>query len=367
MKVIFAIKSFTVAGGAERVFCSVANALSQRGHEVVAVSFDSSKASLFYSLSNSIRIIRIGLGDSQKTTSLVEFFRRTIALRRVLVEENPDVLVAFMHSMYVPMALSSFGLSLPLVGSEHTVPRYYYSRPIEYLLIFLCSPLLNKITVVSESIRDTYPQLLRKRMEVIPNPVLSVSCKANHISHKDLFILLSVGRLENLKDHSTLISAFSLLAESFPDWRLKIFGDGPLRDDLVAQINSLGLCEQVTLPGVTPHLALEYCSADVFVLPSRYESFGLVTLEAMSHGLPVVGFSDCSGTNQLIEDNVSGFLVNPGGSRSKSLSIKLEQLFLDRQMRFKMGQEGIKAAERISLSDNVLNKWEQLLFSVGKI
>lgn len=366
MRLLFAIKTLTASGGAERVFCAITGELAQRGHEVVVVTFDRPGTPSFYPLDGGIRRLDLGVGYTDRRARVIETLRRLTALRGVAESERPQVAVGFMHSMFVPLALALIGQGIPVVGSEHIVPEHYRSRPLELALFMLSAPLLGKVTVLSETIRDRYPRSIRRRMVAMPNPVVPATGQVGQTGDKPRHMLLSVGRLDAQKDQATLLRAFSRLFSQWPEWDLKIIGEGPLRAELSAQVEALGLADRVALPGVTRDIATEYRGADVFVLPSRYEALGLVTVEAMSYGLPVVGFADCPGTNELIEDGSSGYLVVPGEDRAESLARALAQLFADPALRQRMGEVGAHTAARMASLASVGDRWATLLATVVK-
>lgn len=362
MKLLFAIKRLNdAAGGAERVLCSLCTELTKRGHEVVVVSFDDPDGKPFYGIDSQVRLIYMGIGNSNRPSQTIETIKRIILLRKLLVKEKPQVAIGFMHSMYVPLAIASVGTLIPIVGSEHIVIEHYFPRPLQFILLIISSFLLKKITTLSESIRDRYPYLIRKRMVVIQNPVELAVGKADHMATKEYFVILNVGRLDPQKDQITLIRAFSKIAFSNPRWNLRIIGDGPLRDDLISLVSSLGLSERIAIPGLSSNICEEYSSADLFVISSRYESFGLVTAEAMSYELPSVGFSDCPGTNELIKDGITGFLVDSAHDRSENLARKIEILIANPTLREAMGRSGrIEISSKYSI-ETVASLWEGLL------
>ncbi len=367
MKLVFCIKQLHGAvGGAERVLCTLCCELAARGHQVTVVSFDPPGSLPFYPLDVRVRQVTLAIGDASRSAGLGETLRRMSSLRSLLSSERPDVAIGFMHSMFVPLALALMRLGIPVVGSEHIVPEHYRSRPLELLLFVLTAPLLRKVTVLSDTIRVRYPRPIRRRMVVMPNPVISAPAEVKEAEGKTCYTLLSVGRLDPQKDQVTLLRAFARLCARYPEWKLKIVGEGPLRDELSSQVEALGLADRVALPGVTQDIAAEYRAADVFVLPSLYEAFGLVTVEAMSFGLPVVGFADCPGTNELIEDGVSGYLVVPGEDRAESLARALEHLLADPARRQRMGEAGTRAVAGMASLASVGDRWEQLLAEVEK-
>ena len=334
MKLLFAIKHLgSQVGGAERVLCAICSELVVRGHEVTVLTFDRPGAQSFYPLDARIRRVDLGIGESAKSARLGETIQRIVALRQTVLEQRPELVVGFMHSIYVLLALALAGTGIPVVGSEHTVPTAYRTRPLQYLLLFLTSPLLTKMTVLSESIRMSFPALVRARMVVMSNPVIEALGQADHDTRKTRHILLNVGRLDTPKDHSTLLRAFALIATSHPTWELRITGEGRLRPDLEQLVHDLKLEGRVHMPGITSDIGAEYRAADIFVISSSYEAFGLVTAEAMSYGLPVVGFADCPGTNELVQNGQTGLLASGNPDRAQSLASEMDRLLSDSELR----------------------------------
>lgn len=365
MKLLFAVKRLDSAvGGAERVLCTVCSELAERGHDVLIVSFDQPGGLPFYPLHEKVRRIRLGIGDPSRKAGVLESLRRIAAMRRLVLNERPQVAVGFMHSMFVPLGFALAGTSVPLIGSEHIVPEHYRTRPLEYAALLAATPFLAKVTVLSEAIRASYPSALSKRMVVMPNPVMPAEGWADPGADKDRHVLLSVGRLDPQKDHATLLRAFALIASSYPAWLLRIIGEGPLRPELEHLAQELGLERQISMPGVTSDIGAEYRAADAFVISSRYEAFGLVTAEAMSYGLPVVGFIDCPGTNELIQAGRSGLLVEARPERVTALSEALGELMRDPQLRCQLGQEGLKSVSSGYSTQRVCDLWERLLMAL---
>ncbi len=308
MKILFAIKRLhQAAGGAERVLSVVAEGLAERGHSVSILSFDHEGSNPFYPLPANVRRIFVPGGDAARPAGFLQTLRRLGPLRAAVTREDPQVVVAFMHSMFIPMALALTGTGRPLVASEHIVPAHYRNRRVEFALLRLAARMARKITVVSAQVKDLYPPDLRRRMIVVPNPVMRSSISLAQPSSSR--VLLSVGRLDPQKDHKILIDAFALLAGRYPDWTLRIVGEGPLRPTLERQISDKGLETRIFLPGATQNIEKEYKAAALFIQPSLYESLGLTTTEAMAAGLPVIGFKDCPGTNVLITEAKTGILV----------------------------------------------------------
>jgi len=362
MEILFAIKSINaVGGGAERVLAEISNGLAERGHRVSILTYDLPYGNSFYPLHRSINRINLGIGNTEGRSTIFETLQRIISLRRTVAQANPDVVVGFMHSMFIPLGLALLGTKFPVIASEHIGVEHYRSRPYERLLLKLTPYITKKTTVISEKLRNGFNVQLRNHMIVIPNPV-SVP-KDNRTGRiKSSFTrkrILSVGRLVPQKDHQTLIEAYSILADDFREWDLRIFGDGELRPQLETQVKALGLEGRVQLAATTPNVTEEYLCAQLFVNSSRYESFGLATAEAMTYRLPVVGFADCSGTNELIRHNHNGILVQ-GANRANVLADGMRRLMSSSELRQSLGNAGPSSMAAFS-TEKICCQWEELL------
>jgi glycosyltransferase involved in cell wall biosynthesis len=368
MKILFGVKALDVpGGGAERVLTIVASGLAERGHDVAVLTFDAPGGESFYPVSPAVRRVCLGIGPTTSRTGLGSFLRRLPALRRTVREERPDVVVGFMHSMFVPLAFAMIGTGVPLVASEHIVPEHYKSRGVEFALFQLGCLMSKRVTVLSEAVRGLYPARLRKRMVAMPNPVVEYEdCKSDPAgSDLPTKTILGVGRMEAQKDQKTLIEAFATIAGRFPDWNVRIVGDGSLRRELEAAVSSHGLGERVSLPGSTDRIDLEYSRAQLLAVPSRFESFGLVTAEALAAGLPVIGFADCPGTNELVRHDENGWLVGGSGQdRVRAFADGLATLMGDGPLRARLGAAGPGTVGEFGAGE-VVSRWENLLSNVA--
>jgi glycosyltransferase involved in cell wall biosynthesis len=361
MKILFAIKTMEDGkGGAERVLADITSGLADRGHDISVLTFDREEGVSFYPLNKKIRCLNLGIGNTYERSTLVETCARIISIRRAVKAESPDVVVPFMHSMFVPVSFALAGTGIPVVASEHIVPEYYKTRRFEFLLFLASSLFVQRITVLSTKVKAMYPRMLRKKMIVIENPVHEALIQPSQgRASSGRKVILNVGRLNPQKDQETLIKAFAKLATVYPEWDLRIIGEGELRAELEQLVGNLNLKNRIFLPGTTQNIAAEYQNADIFALPSRYESFGLATAEAMTHGLPVIGFADCPGTNELIVDNENGFLVD-GENRIDAFTAALEKMITSPDLRIKLGEQGRQIVKKYQ-PEAIIEKWENLV------
>ena len=183
---------------------------------------------------------------------------------------------------------------------------------------------------------------------------------------KPYYTMLNVGRLVEFKDQKTLIKAFGAIVAEFPKWRLTIIGTGVLRANLDALVDQMGLNEVVHIMDQSSDIESDYANADLFVIPSQYEGFGLVTAEASSCGLPCVGFHDAVGTNSIIQDGENGILVKHDGDRVEALASVLRLLMKNPKEMRRLGQNGLSRPSWFEL-EAVLDHWEETVDAIAEV
>ncbi len=167
-----------------------------------------------------------------------------------------------------------------------------------------------------------------------------------------------MGRLTREKGFDLLVRAFAETAQRRPKWDLVIYGEGPERGLLEKFAADAGLAKRVFLPGWTDDPSEAYKSADLFVLPSRYEGFPNALLEAMAAGLPVISFDCPSGPYEIIRDGYDGLLVRAGSA--EWLAAAMDRLMRDGNARSLLAEKAPEALERFS-SERYYARWEAVL------
>lgn len=364
MRLLFAIKSMHVpGGGAERVLATVANGLAQRGHEAAILTFDPPGRS-FYALAESVERIDLGINTPGMPTPRLRLIGSLGRMRAAATAWRPDLAIGFMHSMYVPMGVALAGSGIPSVASEHATAHHFESRHLQRLLVTALAPVFIAKTVPSEGVRQEQTARVRARTTVLPNPLElgDFAPTANTVPATPP-TLLCVGRLREEKNQLELLQAFDQVAEKLPGWILRLVGDGVMRPQIERAIAASPFRDRIELPGAISEMGSEYARASFVVVPSRHESFGMVTVEAMAAGRPVVGFADCQGTNELVRDGVDGLLVEGGERRVAHLGEGIVRLANDPGLRRRLGAAGPASAARFG-HERVVDAWEDFFRSL---
>lgn len=174
-------------------------------------------------------------------------------------------------------------------------------------------------------------------------------------------LLLSVGRLVYQKGHEFLVRAMPAILSQIPGVKVMICGDGPLRAGLEREIESRELTASVSLQGNQSEITRFLDSADVFVLPSRWEGLPVALLEAMGSGLPVVA-THVEGVEEVVQDQVQGLLVPP--EDAGALEQALLKLIPRPELRAKMGQAARQRIEESYTIDIMCEKYRGVMLDL---
>ena len=366
MRLLFVCRMFDqVAGGVERMAIKLMNAMVDRGHEVFLFTWDEGEAQAYYPMREAIRWCRLSMGNPGSKASFSLRLQRMRQFRQITISQRPHVVIAFQHGPFLFTALSLLGNRIPVILAERNAPdRFDHTRAGRYRwIIFQTMRLAKSIVVQSEKYIQRYPVYLRARIAAIPNPVYGADGYATPDADRKQRTLLSVGRLSYQKNFAVLIKAFARISDEYPDWRLRIVGEGEERPALETLADELGIKQRVFLDGSTHTVSAEYRAADVFCLPSRWEGFPNALAEAMAHGLPTVAFRQCGGVDELIMPGHNGQLAE-GNDNPDTLSRTMKTLMEDSVARGRLGKEAKRIVEKYE-PGKVFDNWEWLFQKVA--
>jgi glycosyltransferase involved in cell wall biosynthesis len=327
----FSLKKITVilpdlrGGGAERVAVNLANGFFQRGYAVEMVLM-SATGEFLSDLLPEIRVVDLHV---RKLRGVI------LPLARYLRQTRPDALLACMWPLTViaPWARMLARVHTRVVVAEHTtwsrdeIASFFVARCRARVTMRFTFPQVDGVVAVSQGVADDlahFGHIDRNSIRVIYNPVVSeVKPPKNEAPSLEPVgwwfgphrRVLAVGTLKPIKDYRSLLSAFAKLCEQL-DARLLILGEGECRPALEEQARQLGIQGRVFMPGFVKDLLPYYQRADLHVLSSTGEGLGMVIVEALAVGTPVVS-TDCpSGPREILVDGKFGRLVPVGDPKA---------------------------------------------------
>lgn len=355
-------------GGAERVAATMANAWRERGHQVWLVSTYLGPRVVSYPLHPGVAVVFLSevMGGSKAPWRL-RALRKPRVLRTLLLRIKPDVVISFLTNVNVLAIFACAASGLPLIISERIDPIYDKRLPRMLRVVrSLSYPFANALVVQTTAAAHGYGARLPgvSRIAVIHNPLpAELAASPTRARHDgDGGCVIAMGRLVHQKGFSALIQAFANALGADPAWRLEIWGDGPLREDLQCLVDRLQLTNRVQLCGLTNQPWPALAAAQIFVLSSEYEGFPNAMLEAMALGLPCIAFDCPSGPRELADDGCAAMLVPCADVAA--LGAALGKFARDRELRSTFGARAATFVRSQFAQPSVMAEWDALIEEV---
>ena len=440
MKIMYCIRGLHNSGGMERVLSVKANLLASRGHEVSIVVLRLKGRKPFFPIDPSVNIVDLSapylsLPGHPSSANATSDSPRTTVSSAVGIASSPATGSARTESSASPVSSAAGIASVPATGASERLKgsvRKRLARVVEMLdpdvCVSLCGPEVRILPAVAggrpcvAEYHFSHDKFYRKyggiflypyawlrthmleravseydcmvtltehdlpiwkrhcrRVERIFNPVTTPPGQVSRLAEKRM---IAVGRLEDQKNFKDLVSAWSIVAERCPDWRLEIFGEGKLEHALRSQIARLGLTGSVILRGVVKDIASEYSNSSALLMTSLHEGFPLALVEASSFGLPLISYDCPTGPSEIIVDagdgggvgNVpaatldqeagntpNGYLVPVGDVRT--LADRICRIASDDNLRLRLGAASKASSHRFT-PETIISAWEHLFSSL---
>lgn len=348
-------------GGSERVLINLSEYLVSIGYKVTMVTQYKREAE--YPLNPSVKRVISDITEEECSKSrIVNFGRRFGKLRNIWKQEKPDVILSFIGKNNMMAILTSRFLHIPVAVSVRGEPSMeYYNGWMRFMARHLFK-YADGIILQTKQCYEFFPEAVRKKAVILHNPVNSSFFRKRYEGEREKE-LVSVGRIDENKNHEMLIRAFAEIAEVFPEYRLTIYGEGEKRGELIELVRQLGLENRISLPGSIENVADTIYKTGVFILPSNTEGVPNTLIEAMILGLTVVSTDcPCGGPADLIRHGVNG-LLTPVGDVQK-MKENLQNILNDLQMRDLLGKEAAKTSD-IYQPEKIYKEWENYLISLA--
>lgn len=367
------IVCYPTYGGSGIVATELGMDLAERGHEVHFIS-TSLPARLNITMPN-IYFHKVNV----ETYPLFEFQPYSLALSSLIVNIVQTHGLDLIHVHYaIPHAYAAYfakqilkdkGIDLPVITTLHgTDITLVGSHPAYKSAVEFSINKSDKVTSVSESLKNETFEFfhIKNEIEVIPNFIDNSRFPENikrtcldKTAENDEKVIIHVSNLRKVKRIEDVIKVFYEVQKEI-NAKLILVGEGPEWERTSATIERLGISEKVKSLGKVNDLYTVLCSADLFLLPSEKESFGLAALEAMAASIPVIS-SNAGGIPEVNIDGETGFVLPIGDV--KSMSEKAIMLLKDDVMLKKFSENAKKQALRFD-KKNILPLYEELYLSI---
>ena len=345
-------------GGAERVMVNLAEYFFSKGYKVTFVT--TFKEEDEYSYSKGIDRVISGLTLEEEGGRLINIYRRYAKLRKVWKQIKPDLVLSFLGKNNVMALLTTRRLHIPVVVSVRADPKmeyHNYSRFLEFMA-FRLFPKAAGVVLQTSDAAKYFPANIQKKVRIMPNSLSKEFIRPVYRGAREKEVV-AVGRIDDNKNQRMLIDAFAKVWNEHQDWKLTLYGDGPMMEELQEYVKTLDSAEAIAFPGRTNNVADKIARSGIFVLCSDTEGMPNTLLEAMALGIPSISTDcPCGGPKDIIEDSVNGLLVPVRDT--EALSKALLKYMDDEAFAARVSSEACKIQEKYA-PEVVNGMWEEYL------
>lgn len=373
LKIVYITPSIHTADGAARVLTMKANYFAEHfGYDITILLTEGKGLPFFYPVSDKIKIINYDLNFEQLWNCpfwkkffiyIPKQYRYRKLVKKELMRIRPDITMSLLRREI--NFINDIHDGSRKMGEIHVHRDNYrnFKGEKNNIIMNLFAKLwskqlvnnlkkLDRFVVLTEKDRDLWFEL--NNVEVIPNPLPFEPVSISPLTEKRV---IAVARYSREKGIDLLLQAWSEVEKRTNEWRLEIFGDGDTTA-FEALIDKLGIDRnRCKLNGRTSDIEQEYLKSSVAVCSSRFEGFGMIIIEAMVCGLPVVSFDCPWGPRSIVKDGEDGLLVENG--HVDKLADAIASLMEDADKRNLFANNAIRNVQRFRI-ENIANQWRNL-------
>lgn len=336
-------------GGAERVASILANYLVNKGHQVCFIAALSPNK--VYEIDRRVQYI---YGPANSTNVIIKLIQKNLNVYKNIIKFNPDVIVSFLtNEAFLTGLITVFPTVYTLRNDPYNYNNSFTKKHIRHFLFKKGK----KIVFQSLGAYNYFEESIREKGIIISNPLKEGLPYWKDYKHDN--VVITACRLEKQKNIPMMLGAFARLLKDYPDFILKICGDGQLREELEKLADKFGIGKSVEFLGFRTDIHELMAHSLIFVLSSDYEGVSNSMLEALSIGVPVVCTdSSPGGAATFIKNGFNGMLVPVGNIEKFYLAMK--QIADDSKLQQKLSYNAISIREELN-KDMILKKWEKVI------
>ena len=354
-KICFIVGDLNCSGGTERVTSLIANELAKYNYEIHIFSLKNGDKP-FFTVDSSIKIFGLFSGE----VSFKKKFISTICGIRNYIKVNQIDTVISVESITCIFAVPGlFGLNINHICWEHFNFNVNLGVKLRDLARKWAAKYCDYIVTLTHRDQELWKNNLsniRSKIITIVNP--STFEGVEHIPDLDFKIVLAVGRYRYQKGYDLLLQAWSRVTNK-KGWKLVIVGEGEDKQKIIELSKLLKIDDTVEINSSTDNIAQYFKSASFYCMSSRFEGLPMVLLEAQSFGLPIVSFDCDTGPAELIDNGVSGYLVEPENIEKLSEAIT-KMINLDKDSYLRMCMNAKENINNFKVNE-IVKKWLAIL------
>lgn len=356
MNIAIIISDITLSAGTERAVVNLANNLIKEEYINVSIISCSRKFNeCKYNLDKDVKVHYMDfkpIGEITKIERIFWYRRVKDEIEKYIKKNSIDIILGTMHNFNSLLPFIKYK-KCKKIGCEHLCYQYSAGKISSFIRRIMYKKLDYIITLTEEDAK-IYKKINKKTV-CIPNNISFYPRIGADLEQK---VVLSVGRLTYQKGFDMLIDAFDIVVKKHSDWKLRIVGEGELREELQLKIYNKNLTDFIELVRTTNKIEEEYKNASIYAMSSRFEGFPMVLLEAKSYGLPCVSLNCPTGPKEIIFDDEDGIIIDNNDIQFFADSIC--KLIENEELRKCYGKKSRENILEYS-AENIRKKWLDML------
>tara|TARA_R110000868_G_scaffold411734_2_gene708268 strand:- start:3372 stop:4496 length:1125 start_codon:yes stop_codon:yes gene_type:complete len=370
MRLIYVTEQLYLHGGAEKILTQKLNYWADvYNYDVLLITSEQNNNPICYPLSKKVKHIDLNIGYNNGSyfnfKNIIKFPKHFVKLRKEIKKFNPNAIFL--------ISLTWIRFALPLIAYEFRIYNEYHTSYYGFKLGYNNSSALGKIKkIISENlikiIENYYTNIIflniqefnfyrRKNGVIIPN-FFDNNIYSGETTKKNQVI--SLGRMSYQKGYDMLLDAWAIVDDKIIGWELNIYGNGENKEILKSKMKAYNFQNKVHINDAISDVNKKLSESQFYVMSSRFETFPMVLLEALSNGLPVISFDCPTGPKSILTNNEDGILVEP--NNIEKLAKKIHLLIENYELRNRMSKKAktnvirFKPEFIMPLWDNLINK-----------
>lgn len=358
MKILFYIGNLR-KGGAERVVATLSNKLVEKNEVIIITTTDEK---IEYSLNKSIKLFNLKNFDGNKNP-LVKNIIYLKRLKDYIKDIDPDIILGFLPEPSYRLLLLKPFIKTPVIISDRNDPKVEYASLKSRTIMKTLYKKADGFVFQTEEARSYFSKKIQDKSVVIANPVDDRFLKTKYIGEKSTEFI-NVGRLNEQKNQMLLMESFKDVIKKYPNYKLLIYGDGNLKNELNIYIKTNKLNNKVKLCGNVDNIENILKEKKCFILSSKHEGMPNALMEAMAVGMPCISTDcPCGGPRELIKNNINGLLIKNDDKRE--LVSAMYKIIENDKMSKKIAMSAKKNMNNYSC-DKIVSKWFEFMKEVYK-
>lgn len=370
MKIAYCINATYNCGGMEKVLMTKSNYLADiLGYDIHIIRVQQNGKNNFFNFSPNITFHDLDVNYNEDDNKNIIW---KMICRRKKKKIHKKRLNDLLKKLNVDICISMFDYEFDILPSindrSKKLLEYHFCKKqkineekqiimklLQYIRIKIWTNIIKKydsFVVLTEEDKDMWGNI--SNIKVIPNPLEKLPSTYSNLNNKTI---IAIGRLTYQKGFDRLINAWSIIANKYSDWKLIIYGDGIEKDKLQKEIADYNIEKQTYIKPATKNTEDIYLNSSLLIMTSRYEGFGMVLIEALSYGIPVISFDFPCGPKDIIKDLRLGSLVENGNNHA--LAMEIEKWIVDFNKRINAQYIAISYVKRFELTA-IMNIWKKL-------